>query len=391
MCKLSSKQKGKSFRGRTMDWSETDIVFMQRALEVAERGRGKVHPNPLVGCILVKNGVVISEGWHDYLGGLHAEQMAISNAEENGNNTNGATAYITLEPCNHHGRTPPCTEALLWAGISEVVIAHIDPNPTVKGGGLKALKDAKIKVKVGLLEENAGIQMQSFLNWCNNSMPLVTLKMATDCDGYIDDKSKTSQRFSSETTLDTVHKLRSFSDAILVGVNTVIRDDPLLNVRRINKEHLKNPLRIILDSNLRIPLDSKLLNDDGDALIVYLNGDENTIELLKSKNGIELLKMKKDNESQGINPKELLKNLGERGIQELLIEGGTETARRFVELNLIDRILMFRSPISFKEPVKGLTGHEIVGLGLERLSDIYYEDDCLERWSRIPWPSENWP
>ena len=374
-----------------MDWSETDIVFMERALEVAERGRGKVHPNPLVGCILVKNGAVISEGWHDYLGGLHAEQMAIANAEENGNNTNGATAYITLEPCNHHGRTPPCTEALLWAGISEVVLAHVDPNPTVKGGGLKALKDAEIMVRFGILEKRAEIQMQSFLNWCNNKVPLVTLKMATDCDGYIDDASKTSRRFSSETTLNVVHKLRSCSDGILVGVNTVIRDDPLLNVRRIKKEHIKNPLRIILDSNLRIPMESKLLNDEMPTLIVYLNENKNTIELLKTKKGVELLKMEGDNNSRGINPSELLKTLGERGIQELLIEGGTETARRFVESDLIDRILMFRSPISFKDPVKGLTGREIVGLGLDRLPDIYYEDDCLERWSKIPWPSNHWP
>ena len=173
-----------------MTWSAAEREYMSRALEVAEKGRGKVRPNPLVGCVLVKDGNVIAEGWHDHLGGLHAEQMAIHDAEEKGHSTNGATAYITLEPCNHFGRTPPCTEALLWAGINEVVIAHVDPNPTVKGGGIQALKDANIDVRLGCCEFEAAIQMQSFLNWCNKKIPLVTLKMATDCDGYIDDKSK---------------------------------------------------------------------------------------------------------------------------------------------------------------------------------------------------------
>ena len=373
-----------------MDWSESDMVFMQRALEVAERGRGNVSPNPLVGCILVKNDEIISEGWHDHLGGLHAEQMAIANAEKNGKNTNGSIAYITLEPCNHYGRTPPCTEALLWAGISEAVIAHIDPNPTVKGGGIQALKHAGVTTHLGCEKPSAAIQMQSFLNWCDKKIPLVTLKMATDCDGAIDDKSEKSQRFSSETTLNTVHKLRSFSDAILVGVNTVIRDNPQLNVRRINKENIRQPLRIVLDSNLRIPLESKLINDNEPTLIVFINENNEKMKILNSRKNVELLKMDGD-ENKGINPLTLLKVLGERELQELLIEGGTETARRFVESKLIDRILMFRSPISFKEPVKGLTGHEIVSLGLERLPDIYYEGDCLERWSRISWPTKNWP
>ena len=374
-----------------MDWSESDVVFMERALEVAERGRGDVNPNPLVGCILVKEGEIISEGWHNHLGGLHAEQMAIANAEKNGKNTNGATAYVTLEPCNHHGRTPPCTEALLWAGINEVIISHIDPNPTVKGGGIKALKNAKINVKMGLLRDKSKLQMESFLNWCENKIPIVTLKMATDCDGYIDDKSKSSERFSSETTLNLVHKLRSFSDAILVGVNTVIRDDPQLTVRRINREHIRNPLRIVLDRKLRIPINSKLLNDGIPTLIVFSIENIEKIKSLKEKKNVELLKINENKISEGINPSDLLLKLGERGIQELLIEGGTETARRFVKYKLIDRILMFRSPISFKDPVEGLTGQEIVSLGLERLPDKYYEDDCLERWCKTDWPTENWP
>ena len=133
-------------------WSEQDIRFMQAALDAGERGRGRVSPNPLVGCVLVKNDEIIAEGWHDHLGGLHAEQMAIHDAEQRGHSPNGATAYVTLEPCNHFGRTPPCTEALLWSGVKEVVIAHGDPNPNVRGHGIKVLAQAGIPVRVGLLE-----------------------------------------------------------------------------------------------------------------------------------------------------------------------------------------------------------------------------------------------
>ena len=141
-------------------WTEKDEAFMQRALDVAERGRGRVAPNPLVGCVLVKDGEVIAEGWHDHLGGLHAEQMAIHDAESKGKSPNGATAYVTLEPCNHYGRTPPCTEALLWSGVKHVIVAHPDPNPTVRGKGFQVLEDAGISVQSGLLEHLAAEQMK---------------------------------------------------------------------------------------------------------------------------------------------------------------------------------------------------------------------------------------
>ena len=167
------------------DWSENDRVFMEHALLVAERGRGKVSPNPLVGCVLVKDGVVIAEGWHDHLGGLHAEQMAIHDAEEKGHSPNGSTAYVTLEPCNHFGRTPPCTEALMWAGVSEVVIAHHDPNPTVRGNGCRVLEEAGIPTRVGLMESDAHEQMRAFMHWCEHRRPLITVKLALDANGSV--------------------------------------------------------------------------------------------------------------------------------------------------------------------------------------------------------------
>jgi len=156
-------------------WSADEREFMHRALVVAERGRGRVSPNPLVGCVLVKGGQVIAEGWHDHIGGSHAEQMAIHDAEINGFSPNGATAYVTLEPCNHFGRTPPCTEALMWAGIKEVIVAHPDPNPTVRGAGIEVLEKAGIHVRQGLLEAEAGAQMRPFLHWCEHRRPMVTV------------------------------------------------------------------------------------------------------------------------------------------------------------------------------------------------------------------------
>ena len=158
---------------------------MRRALELAERGRGRVVPNPLVGCVLVQDGAIIAEGWHDHIGGLHAEQMAIADAEVRGIPTTGSTAYITLEPCNHFGRTPPCTEALLWAGITHVVIGAADPNPTVRGGGTAALRAEGVEVDEGLLQDECEEQMLEFMHWCRSKRPHVLLKAAIDSHGRI--------------------------------------------------------------------------------------------------------------------------------------------------------------------------------------------------------------
>ena len=273
---------------------------MSRALEVAEKGRGNVRPNPLVGCVLVKDGVVIAEGWHDHLGGLHAEQMAIHDAEEKGHSTNGSTAYITLEPCNHFGRTPPCTEALLWAGVSEVIIAHGDPNPLVRGDGVSVLKEAGIKVESGLLKEEASEQMREFLHWCENRRPYVTVKVAVDANGSVDDLSKGAGRFTSEECLKHVHELRKDCCAILVGANTVIRDDPALTVRLVDTE--RQPIRVAIDPNNRINPNSKILTD-GFA----------TRHMTEDFRGLPAL----------------LDMLGDLEIQRLLVEGGPTTINHF--------------------------------------------------------------
>ena len=306
-----------------MAWSDEEHGYMRRAIEVAEKGRGQVRPNPLVGCVLVKDGKVIAEGWHDHLGGLHAEQMAIHDAEEKGHNTNGATAYVTLEPCNHFGRTPPCTEALLWAGISNVVIAHGDPNPIVRGNGISVLEDAGIKVETGLLEDEAAHQMREFLHWCGNRKPFVTVKVAIDANGSVDDLSKGPARFTSEECLKEVHKLRKDSCAILVGANTVIRDNPSLNVRLV--ESKSQPMRVIIDPNNRINSNSKVLTD-----------------------GLETKHLTDD--FRGLPA--MLDMLGDLEIQRLLVEGGPDTINRFLSSDLVDEFILVQSNLTHNEPVQ---------------------------------------
>jgi diaminohydroxyphosphoribosylaminopyrimidine deaminase/5-amino-6-(5-phosphoribosylamino)uracil reductase len=336
-------------------WTVDEQQFMQRALDVAERGRGKVSPNPLVGCVLVKDGVIIAEGWHDHLGGLHAEQMAIHDAESNGHSPNGSVAYVTLEPCNHFGRTPPCTEALMWAGVKEVIVAHYDPNPTVRGKGIQVLQDAGIEVRQGLLESEASIQMSPFLHWCEHRRPQVTVKLAVDANGSVDDRHLESQRFTSETCLDRVHMLRNECDAVLVGAETVIRDDPLLTVRRVSCE--RQPLRVVLDPNNRTPPTAKLFAD-----------------------GLETLHMKGDFTSLSA----LLNLLGDREIQRLMVEGGPKTISSFLDQGLVDEFYFIQSSVVHTEPVaSGIDAKRLSAAGLTRISTEVWGDEVLHLWSRL--------
>tara|TARA_B100001564_G_scaffold78276_2_gene62690 strand:+ start:588 stop:1607 length:1020 start_codon:yes stop_codon:yes gene_type:complete len=337
-----------------MEWSKLQVDFMKRALEVAERGRGKVSPNPLVGCVLVKDDKVIAEGWHDHLGGLHAEQMAIHDAEKNGHSPNGAVAYVTLEPCNHFGRTPPCTEALMWAGIKEVIIAHEDPNPTVRGAGIQALEDAGIAVAHGLLESEAALQMRPFLYWCKNRRPLVCVKLAVDSNGSVDDRSKGAGRFTSEACLDKVHLLRTECDAILVGVETVIRDNPSLTIRRV--ESNKQPLRVVIDPNQRIPDSANLLNDEFETLV-----------------------MGKDFRSLSA----LLNLLGDKEVQRLMVEGGPTTIGHFLDQGLVDEFYLVQSSQVHQEPVaSNIDSKRLLNAGLTQVSTEHWGDETVSVWSR---------
>lgn len=338
----------------SVDWTDSDRVFMEHALLVAERGRGKVSPNPLVGCVLVKDGAVIAEGWHDHLGGLHAEQMAIHDAEEKGHSPNGATAYVTLEPCNHFGRTPPCTEALMWAGVSEVIIAHHDPNPTVRGDGCRALEEAGIPTRVGLMEAEAHEQMRAFMHWCTHRRPLVTVKMALDVNGSVDDRSEAPRRFTSRGCLEKVHELRRDCDAVLVGVETVNRDDPQLTVRLVPAT--RQPLRVVIDPQQRINPNATMLHDEGELLLMQ-----------ESFTGLP----------------SLLHQLADRDIQRVLIEGGPTTVHRFLEAGLVDEVFLVHSGAVHHTPVpSGIDAAVLAKAGLSNQEELVWGEERVEHYVR---------
>ncbi len=292
-----------------------DADFMRRALELAEFGRGRVMPNPPVGCVLVRDGEIVAEGWHDHIGGLHAEQMAIADAEVRGVPTRGTTAYITLEPCNHFGRTPPCTEALLWAGVSHVVVGAADPNPTVRGGGTETLRSEGVNVEEGLLVDECEEQMHEFMHWCRTRRPHVLLKAAIDAHGRIDgDPALPAERFSSEASLGLVHELRADSMAILVGINTVIRDNPSLTVRGPDIGPRDSPLRVVIDPNCRVPGDSGLLTDGAAPTLLVHCTDQGAID---DAPHVERMVLTDDDGELPVS--RILDMLGDRGIQSLLV------------------------------------------------------------------------
>ena len=335
-------------------WSDDDCAYMERALLVAERGRGNVSPNPLVGCVLVKDGQIIAEGWHDHLGGLHAEQMAIHDAEEKGHSPNGSTAYVTLEPCNHFGRTPPCTEALMWAGVKEVVVAHDDPNPTVRGNGCRALNDAGIPTRTGLMRQEAREQMHAFMHWCEHRRPLVTVKLAVDANGSVDDRSLESGRFTSHGCLEKVHELRRDSDAVLVGVETVNRDDPQLTVRFVPAT--RQPLRVVLDPNERVNSNAALLNDEG-----------NTRLLQQDFSGLH----------------SLLNQLGDQEIQRVLVEGGPTTIHRFLDEGLVDELYLVHAAVEHGDPVPSNIDDDVLQqAGLQKVQDVVWGEERVDVYRR---------
>ena len=352
---------------------------MQHALSLARRGSGRVMPNPMVGCVLVKDGRVIAEGWHDRIGGLHAEQMAIADAETRGISPQGSTAYITLEPCNHFGRTPPCTEALLWAGVTHVVIGAGDPNPTVRGGGCEVLRQAGVEVEESVLEDECREQMREFMHWCKSKRPYVLLKAAVDPHGRIDgDQSQPAERFSSEASLEIVHQLRSESMAILVGINTVIRDDPSLTVRGPDIGPRDSPLRVVIDPSVRIPINCTLMQDDSaPTLLIHCDEPGQTDDSAH----VERIVLPDDDGEISVD--RILDMLGDRGVQSLMVEGGADTWRRFLAEGVVDRAHLCRSPFALSGEY-GVTfeEHELVTAGLRRISVRDVDGDEVSNWEK---------
>jgi len=312
--------------------------YMQQALLIAAYAAGRTSPNPLVGAVIVKDGRVVGQGWHRKAGTEHAEIHALRQA---GELAAGATIYVTLEPCSHYGRTGPCSKALIDAGIQRVVIAMLDPNPLVAGKGVAMLKAAGIEVETGLLQEQAERLNEVFLKWIMTKMPFVVMKTAMTLDGKIATAAGNSKWISNEVSRRRVHELRDVYDGILVGIGTVLADDPALTTR-LESQSGKNPLRIVVDSRARTPLTAKVVTDgQAETLIaVTTAAEEAKVEALRQA-GVEVLVV---NDGQQVDLKQLFCLLGERGVCSIFVEGGAKINYSLLQAGLIDKVYSFIAP-----------------------------------------------
>ncbi len=312
------------------------MQHMERALALGWRALGTTSPNPAVGCVIVRDGETVSEGWTQPPGQEHAEAAALRQA---GAAARGATLYTTLEPCNHYGRTPPCSEAIIAAGISEVHVAVRDPNSNVAGGGIERLYDAGIRARIGECADEAGRLIEAFAKHSSTRMPFVTAKYAMSLDGKIAARSGDSKWISGEESRRYAHLLRARSDAIMVGINTVLADDPQLTARDAEgNANARQPLRVALDSRGRMPQDAQMLNAPGDTLIAVADDYEGaacvgaeTIRLPSGRGGVDLYA--------------LLVALGDRDVTSVLVEGGGATIGALFDMNLVDKVVAFVAPV----------------------------------------------
>ncbi|MBO8158508.1 MAG: bifunctional diaminohydroxyphosphoribosylaminopyrimidine deaminase/5-amino-6-(5-phosphoribosylamino)uracil reductase RibD [Thermosyntropha sp.] len=335
---------------------------MKRALDLASKALGRTSPNPVVGAVIVKDGKIVGEGYHHKAGTPHAEIHALNQAE---NLAKGATMYVTLEPCSHHGRTPPCAYALIKAGIHKVVVATLDPNPKVAGRGIKILEEAGIETVVGVLESEAKKQNEVFFKHITTGMPFVSLKYAMTLDGKIATFTGDSRWISSEFSRNYVHKLRNIYDAVMVGINTVLKDNPMLNCRLEGEK--RDPVRIIVDGGLEIPLESNIVktaHKQKTIVLTSLSVDEQKCHLLREK-GIDILKV--GGESDNLDLRQAFKELLKQDICSILVEGGSKLNSSLMEQKLVDKIYCFIAPKIVGG--KGITPVE--GKGKEFMQDAY--------------------
>lgn len=317
---------------------KTDHYFMNLALELAATAKGKTNPNPIVGAILVKNGVIVGSGLHRKAGEPHAEVHAFRMA---GDHAKGATLYVTLEPCSHHGKTPPCAELVKDSGVKRVVIAMQDPNPIVAGKGIQILRAAGIEVEVGVMESEASLLNERFIHNMLTSTPFIISKVAMTLDGKLATHKGHSKWITGGEARLEVHRIRNEVDAIMVGIGTVIADNPELTTRL--PEGGKNPIRIILDSNLRIPLKSKVTNttEAKTWIVTKENADVSKVALLKEK-GVEFIFVPVT--ELGLDLDYLNKILFQKGITDILLEGGSSLNGTFLKERLINKFIIFLAP-----------------------------------------------
>lgn len=332
---------------------------MERALELAKMGIGMVNPNPLVGAVIVKDDEIIGEGYHECYGEAHAERNAVKNAIKP---VEGSTIYVTLEPCAHYGKTPPCVDLLIEKKFKKVVVGMLDPNELVAGKSIEKLKQHGIEVIVGVKEEECKKMNEIFIKYITSKIPFIVLKSGMSIDGKIATYSGESKWITSEQSREDSQNLRNRIQSIMVGVNTVIADDPELTCR-INDD--KSLIRIIVDTNLRIPLDSKVVKNEDKSTIVAttISSDENKKQALR-KLGIKVIEVPSKNNR--VNLRELVKRLGQDGIDSILIEGGGTLNFSALQENIVDKVIFYIAP-------KILGGENskssIAGEGFSKLSE----------------------
>ena len=321
-------------------WSATDRKFMEHALALAERARGHTSPNPLVGAVIVREGEIVGEGYHQKAGEAHAEIHALNQAK---GLADGATMYVTLEPCCHWGRTPPCTEALIRAKLANVFVAMKDPNPQVAGNGIRQLEEAGIHVQVGICEAESRQLNEVFIKYITTQHPFVILKSAISLDGKIATASGESQWITSEESRRKGHEIRAHVDAILVGVGTVLQDNPSLTTRLPERKD-EDPIRIVVDSQGRTPLGAKIFNPESNAetlIAVTENAPSEKIEALQSA-GADVLIIEAKNGRVYLSA--LMRELGHKEITSVLIEGGGEINAAALEAEIVDKLMFFIAP-----------------------------------------------
>jgi diaminohydroxyphosphoribosylaminopyrimidine deaminase / 5-amino-6-(5-phosphoribosylamino)uracil reductase len=345
------------------------LKMMRAALAEARRGLGKTAPNPVVGCLIVRDGAVVGRGWHKKAGTPHAEVHALHQA---GELAAGADVYVTLEPCAHFGKTPPCARALVAAGVARVFVAMVDPNPLVAGKGIAILREAGIEVQVGLLEAAAREINLPFIKWMETKRPYVILKSALTMDGKSATAGGDSRWITGDRSRREVHRLRGVVDAIMVGVGTVVKDDPLLTCRVPGG---KDPIRIVVDSTLRMPRHAAVFNPHSKArtIVATCSRDATQLAAVVSHGG-EILAC---DELEGrVDLDHLFSQLGELGIQSILLEGGSHLAGAALRAGLIDRCLIFLAP----KLVGGVGMGLFAGQGVAMMGDaLRLEDMTVKR------------
>jgi diaminohydroxyphosphoribosylaminopyrimidine deaminase/5-amino-6-(5-phosphoribosylamino)uracil reductase len=353
---------------------ETDRNWMRRALELAARARGRTSPNPMVGAVIVTGGQVVGEGFHAYAGSDHAEVAALREA---GSAAAEGTLYVSLEPCCHHGRTPPCVDEIVRAGIRRVVAACEDPNPSVSGRGIASLRQAGVTVEVGLLGQEAARLNEAFFKYIRTGVPFVILKVAASLDGKIATRTGESRWITGESARRRVHQLRNEVDAVLVGIGTVLRDDPLLTTR-LGIADQRDPVRVIVDNLARLPLRAKAVNRASTAptiLAVSQMAPRTKLEALE-REGVQVIVV--ENSPRRVSLERLMEVLGKRGILSVMIEGGAEINASALREGIADKVLVFLAPILIGGKS---TPTAVGGDGIESLTQVLrLRDVRIERF-----------